>query len=317
MSPTPSEPYSGPLPELLPLLERVRRVVTSSVRGFVRHDGFTSSAALAFFFLMSLFPFLIFLASALALMPIPHLATRMTNLVAHFIPDQTMPMVESMFVSTMRTNNGLLSAGFILAVISASNAVAAMADALNIIYGVKVTQTFWRSRLHAVSVTFVVGAMITVALGAMLLGPHFGRELARVFNVNRSFVDFWPYIRWALVPTCALVSIELLYYVGPQRNHALKQQFPGSVFAVVVWIGSSGLLGIYLRKFSYFNAMYGTLASFIVLMMWLQFTAMAILLGAELNMELEKLKKATEAVELARESPATQTVIQATTDLHG
>src|SRR5664279_5249805 len=292
MSPTPSEPYSGPLPELLPLLERVRRVVTSSVRGFVRHDGFTSSAALAFFFLMSLFPFLIFLASALALMPIPHLATRMTHLVSHFIPEQTMPMVEGMFDSTMRTNNGLLSAGFILAVISASNAIAAMSDALNTIYEVKETQTFWRSRVHAVSVTFVVGAMISVALGAMLLGPHFGRELARVFNVNRSFVEFWPYMRWGLVLTCALASIEMLYFAGLRQRRTLKQQFPGSVFAVVVWIGSSGLLGIYLRKFSYFNAMYGTLASFIVLMMWLQFTAMAILLGAELNMELEKRKNA-------------------------
>jgi membrane protein len=296
MPTTPSEPYSGPLPELLPLLERVRRVVTSSVRGFVRHDGFTSSAALAFFFLMSLFPFLIFLASALALMPIPHLATRMTHLVAHFIPEQTMPMVESMFDSTMRTNSGLLSAGFILAVVATSNAVAAMADALNAIYGLKETPTFWKSRLDAISVTFVLGAMVTVALGAMLLGPHFAGELARVFNVNRSFVAFWPYMRWTLVVTSALASIELLYYVGPQRKHALKQQFPGSVFAVVVWIGSSGLLGIYLRKFSYFNAMYGTLASFIALMMWLQFTAMAILLGAELNMQLEKQKKATGAV---------------------
>src|ERR1017187_7844424 len=104
MPTTPSQPYSGPLPELLPLLERVRRVVTSSVRGFVRHDGFTSSAALAFFFLMSLFPFLIFLASALALMPIPQLAMRLTNLVAHFIPEQTMPMVESILDSTMRTD---------------------------------------------------------------------------------------------------------------------------------------------------------------------------------------------------------------------
>jgi len=84
----------------------------------------------------------------------------------------------------------------------------------------------------------------------------------------------------------------MLYYVGLRRRRTLRQQFPGSVFAVVVWIGSSGLLGIYLRKFSYFNAMYGALASFIVLMMWLQFTAMAILLGAELNVELEKQKKA-------------------------
>ena len=288
-----SEPYSGPLPELLPLLERVRRIVLSSVRGFIRHDGFTSSAALAFFFLMSLFPFLIFLASALALLPIPHLATRMTHLVSHFIPEQTMPMVEGMLDSTMRTNNGLLSAGFILAVIAASNAVAAMADSLNKIYEVKEKQTFWRSRVHAVSVTFVVGAMISVALGAMLLGPHFGRELARVFNVNRSFVAFWPYMRWTLVLTCALASIEMLYYVGLRQQHTLRQLFPGSIFGVVVWIGSSGLLGIYLRKFSYFNAMYGTLASFIVLMMWLQFTAMAILLGAELNVELEKQKKAS------------------------
>jgi membrane protein len=281
------------------------------VRGFIRHDGFTSSAALAFFFLMSLFPFLIFLASALALMPIPHLATRMTNLVAHFIPDQTMPMVESMFASTMRTNSGLLSAGFVLAVISASNAVAAMSDALNTIYEVKETQTFWRSRVRAVSVTFVVGAMTSVALGAMLLGPHFGRELARAFNVSRSFVAFWPYTRWTLVMTCALVSIEMLYYAGLRRRRTLTQQFPGSVFAVVVWIGSSGLLGIYLRKFSYFNAMYGTLASFIVLMMWLQFTAMAILLGAELNVELENRKNATGPMEPVRESPGTQTVAAA------
>src|SRR5664279_3411559 len=292
MPPTASEPYSGPLPELLPRLERIRRIVLLSVRGFVRHDGFTSSAALAFFFLMSLFPFLIFLASALALLPIPHLATRMTHLVAHFIPGETMPMVEGMLSSTMRTNNGLLSAGFILAVISASNAIAAMSDALNTIYEVQEKQTFWRSRVHAVSVTFVVGAMISVALGAMLLGPHFGRELARVFNVNRSFVEFWPYMRWGLVLTCALASIEMLYFAGLRQQHTLRQLFPGSIFAVVVWIGSSGLLGIYLRKFSYFNAMYGALASFIVLMMWLQFTAMAILLGAELNVELEKQKKA-------------------------
>jgi len=287
-------------------------VVTSSVRGFVRHDGFTSSAALAFFFLMSLFPFLIFLASSLALMPIPHLATRMVRLVSHFVPDQTMPMVESMFDSTMRTNNGLLSAGFILAVISASNAVAAMSDALNTIYEVKGIQSFWKSRLNAVSMTFVLGALVSVALSAILLGPHFAGELARVFNVSRSFVAFWPYIRWALVITSALASMELLYFLGPARQHSLRKQFPGSVFAVVVWIGSSGLLGIYLRKFSYFNAMYGTLASFIVLMMWLQFTAMAILLGAELNVELEKRKKnATWPVEPVRESPGTQTVAAA------
>src|SRR5271169_2297670 len=89
------------------------RLVVATVRSFLRHDGITTSAALAFYFLMSLFPFLIFLASALALLPIPHLATRMVHLASHFIPDETMPVVDSVLTSTMHTSKGLLSVGFL------------------------------------------------------------------------------------------------------------------------------------------------------------------------------------------------------------
>jgi membrane protein len=298
MPETEPDGYDGPLPEVVPWLEHVNTLVVASVRGFLRHNGFTSSAALAFFFLMSLFPFLIFLASALGLLPIPHLATRLVHLVAHFIPEQTVPMVESMLTSTMHTNYGLLSIGFALAVIAASNAFAEMASALSTIYEVEVKQTFWKSRVSAIAITFVVGGTITVALSAMLLGPHFARELERVFNVSHTFVTIWPVMRWILAATCALASIETLYFLGPDRKHPLRQQFAGSIFAVVVWIVSSGLLGMYLRRFAYFNVLYGPLASFIVLMMWLQFTAMAILLGAELNVQLERLNVAEGLAEM-------------------
>ncbi len=308
---TEPERYSGPLPEVVPWLDSARRLVTSTVRSFLKHDGLTSSAALAFFFLMSLFPFLIFLASALALLPIPHLAEGMVHLVAHFVPEQTMPMVDSMLTSTMHTNNGLLSAGFILAVLAASNAIASMATALNTIYEAEETRSFWQKRLSAIYVTFAVGGMTAVALSAMLLGPHFGRELARVFDVSQTFVMVWPVMRWTLVLTCALAAIGTLYYLGPNCKHTLRQQVTGSLFAVAVWIASSGLLGIYLRKFSYFNAMYGTLASFIVLMTWLQFAAMAILLGAELNVELEKRRTATEQAETVGDGPDPLTSIGA------
>jgi len=290
---TASDEYDGPLPEVVPRLEYARGLIVDSVRGFLRHNGFTSAAALAFYFMMSLFPFLIFLASALALLPIKHLATRVVHLVSHFVAEQTMPMVQNMLTSTMYGNKGLLSAGFILAVIAASNAFAAMASALNTIYEVTETRSFWKSRLSAISVTFIEGAMSTVALSVMLLGPHFGKELARVFDVSRMFVVVWPFMRWTLAVSCALASIGMLYYLGPNRKHALRQQFVGSVFAVVVWIMSSGLFGIYLRRFAHFNAMYGTLASFVVLMMWLHFTAMAILLGAELNVQLDRRNQAS------------------------
>lgn len=271
-----------------------RRPVIATVRNFVRHNGVNSSAALAFYFLMSLFPFLIFLASALALLPIPRLAAHMVHLVSHFIPAETMPIVDGVLNSTMHTSNGLLSAGFVLAVVAASNAFAAMASSLNTIYEGGETLPFWESRLRAIYITFAVGGMTTVAFGAMLLGPHFGRELARVFNVSHTFVVVWPFLRYVLAISCALASIQVLYYLGPSRKHTLREQFPGSLFAVVVWIASSGGMGIYLRRFAYLNAMYGTLASFIVLMMWLQITAAAILLGAELNVQLERMSVAGE-----------------------
>lgn len=269
-----------------------RRPVIAATQSFLRHNGLNSSAALAFYFVMSLLPFLIFLASALALLPVPHLAARMVQLASHFVPNETMPLVHTMLTSTMHTNHGLLSVGFVLAVIAASNAFAVMITALNTIYEGDKPQSFWRSRLNAIYITFVVGGMTTVALSAMLLGPHFGRELARVFDVSHAFVEVWPVLRYLLAIGCGLASIEVLYYIGPSRKHTLREQLPGSVFAVAVWLLSSGALGIYMRRFSYMNAMYGTLASFIVFMIWLQITAAAILLGAELNVALEKLRAA-------------------------
>jgi membrane protein len=189
----------------------------------------------------------------------------------------------------MRTSNGLLSIGFVLALIAASNAFAVMSTLLNTIYDVKQGPGFWRNRLSAIGITIVVGAMMFTALSAMLLGPHFGRELERVFGVSHTFTIVWPTLRWVLAVTGALASIEVLYYLGVSRKHSLRQQLPGSVFAVTVWILSSGIMGIYFRRFSYINAMYGTLASVIILAVWLQITAIALLLGAELNVEVERV----------------------------
>jgi membrane protein len=267
-----------------------RHLILASVRSFLQHDAVTTSAALAFYFLMSLLPFLIFLASALALLPIPHLAPKMVQLASHFVPGETMPVVQKMLTATMHTDNRLLSIGFIVAVVAASNAFAVTATALDATYECTGKRSFWGKRLIAAGITIVVGAMTVVALLVMLVGPHFGREIARVFDVSKTFVEVWPALRYILAVTCALASVEVLYYLGPNRKHTLGEQFPGSVLAVVVWIAASGILGIYLRKFSYLNAMYGTLASFVVLMICLQLTAGAILLGAELNVQLAKTR---------------------------
>jgi membrane protein len=269
----------------------VRRLVTATVRSFLQHNGLTTSAALAFNFLLSLLPFLIVLAGALTFLPIHHLPQRMIQLASHFVPASTMPMIETMLNSTMQPSQGLLSIGFILSMVAASNAFAEVSTILDGICAVPDTRGFWRNRVYALRTTIVVGAMTIVALSAMLLGPHFGREVEHVFGVSHTFTIVWPTLRWVLAVTCALISVELLYYLSVSQKHTLRQQLPGSVFAVVVWVVSSGIMGIYFRSFSYMNAMYGTLASVIILAIWLQLTAIAILLGAELNVEVERARR--------------------------
>ena len=99
--------------------------------------------------------------------------------------------------------------------------------------------------------------------------------------------DGWPTLRWVLAVTCTLASIEALYYLCVSRKHTRRQQLPGSVFALLIWIVSSGVMGLYFRRFAYINAMYGTLTSVIILAVWFQITAVAILLGAELNVQVK------------------------------
>ena len=270
------------------------KLVFRTVGSFLQHDGMTSSAALAFYFLMSLLPFLIFLASALALLPIPDLSIRMVSLVRHFVPAETMPLAESMLISTMDSSGKLLSIGFVLTIISASNAFAAANDSLHTIFDKENTLSFWGSRIRAIGTTFVIGGLTVVALGAMLLGPNFAKLFEHVLRINHTVVWLWPVARYIIAIGGALAALEMLYYMGSGRSHSFGKQMPGSVFAVMVWLLSSALLGIYLREFASFNAMYGTLASFIVLMMWLQITAIAILLGAELNVALVKFRSSQE-----------------------
>ncbi len=209
----------------------LRPMLIGTLRGFFRHDCITESAALAFFFLTSLFPFLIFLASALALLPIHHMADRITELASSFIPAQNMPMAQSIVSAALDSNKKLLSLGFAGAVIFASSGFGSMIAALNRTYEVAETRSFWRVRLRAIWMTFVLGGLVAVALSVMLLGPRFGMHLADAIDVSDLFVVVWPYLRWIVILTCGVLSIDLLYYWGPNRKQSFAEQIPGTIFA--------------------------------------------------------------------------------------
>lgn len=262
------------------------------------------AAALSYYFVLSLFPALIFLSAIVAYLPVPDLFNQTLVLMARFLPADTMGLVRRVLADVVSPNKGtFLSFGILGTLWAASGGFSAAIEALNIAYDVKDDRPFWKTRPLAVGLAFITGALLLVALGVMIVGPEFGGWLAARVHLSAVFVLLWPYIHWTIAIGFTVLALETLYFLAPNIKQRFLATLPGAVLAVGCWIGLSYLLGIYFRHFANFNKTYGTLGAAIALMIWLYWTGFAMLVGAELNAELAKVSSEGR-LEEKREPPA-------------
>jgi membrane protein len=250
------------------------------------------AAALAYYFVLSLFPALILLSAAVAYLPVPDLFGHILALMARFLPPDAMGLVQRVLSNVISANKGtFLSIGILSTLWVASGGFAAMIEALNIAYEVKDDRPFWKTRPLAVGLAFLTEALLLIALCLIVVGPRFGEWLAARVHLSWLFVIFWPCIQWTIAISFAIVAIEALYFFAPNVKQRFRATLPGATIAVGCWLGLSYLLGFYFRHFGSFNKTYGTLGAAIALMTWLYWTGFALLVGAELNEELAKISK--------------------------
>ena len=259
-----------------------------------RTRAFTISAGLAFYFLLSLVPLLIVFASILRFLPLNNLVTQMLGLIAVLIPPDSMRMIMSVTLSVLEPGHTkLISFGILSYLWAATGGFSALIEALEIAYDVTDCRPWWRDRLQAFLMTFTVGALITVSLLTLLVGPHFGHFLRVFFPVPESFDRIWPMLRWIITIATFVAGLEWMYYLGPHARHSFWSTLPGATVAVGVWFLGSFGLSFYLDHLSNYNKTYGSLGAVIGLMLWLYISSLAIIIGAELNAELAKRRKAT------------------------
>jgi len=253
------------------------------------HHTLQMAAALSYYFVMSLFPSLIVLSAIVAYLPVPDLFDQALNLMARFIPPDSMGVVKKVLADVVTPNrNAFLSAGLLGTLWAASGGFAAAIEALNIAYDVQETRPFWKTRPVAIGLTVLVGSLLIIALAVMIVGPQFGNWLSGRLHVSVLWQWLWPYIHWTISIGFTVVAVEFLYFLAPNVKQRFFATLPGAILAVGCWIGLSYLLGIYFRSFANFNKTYGTLGSAIALMVWLYWTGFAMLVGAELNAELAR-----------------------------
>lgn len=250
------------------------------------------AAALSYYFVMALFPALIFLSAIVAFLPVAGLFDQTLNLMSRFVPPEGMGVIHKVLSNAVTPNRGaFLSLGFLGTLWTASGGFAAAIEALNVAYDARETRPFWKTRLLSMALALVIGLMLLTALLVMLLGPHFGQWLANQVHLSQVWLWIWPCIHWMISVGFTVLAVEALYFLGPNVKQRFRATLPGAILSVVFWIGFSYVLGIYFRTFADFNKTYGTLGAGVALMVWLYWTGFAMLVGAELNAELAKQTK--------------------------
>jgi membrane protein len=253
------------------------------VRDMERNHTLAFSAALAYYFVLSLFPFLILLSAVVAHLPLPDFFSQVMGLVARVVPASSMGPLRNLMKDTIFSGHSrLLTFGILFTVWSASSGFTALIDALNTAYAVTETRRYWKTRSLAVILTFSVGCLLIIALGLLLLGPGLSARLTDAFGMG----NLWPYVRWVVTIGCTVLAVELLYFVAPNVKQKFVSTLPGALIAVGGWIGLSYLLSIYFQDFSAYSRGYGSLGVALAFSIWLYWTGFLVLIGAQFNAEL-------------------------------
>ena len=265
------------------------------------------AAALSYYFVLSLFPALIFLSAVVAYLPVPDLFGQALGLMARFIPPDSMGLIRRILADVVTPNRGaFLSFGIVGTLWAASGGFSAAIEALNVAYDVQDDRPFWKTRPLAVGLALAIGGLLLLTLAVMIVGPRFGEWLASRVHLSNVFVFLWPFIHWSIAIAFTILAVEALYYLAPNVKQRFLATLPGAMLAVGCWIALSYLLGFYFRHFANFNKTYGTLGAGIALMVWLYWTGFAILVGAELNSELAKSSSGGKIAEKHEPPPITK-----------
>jgi membrane protein len=258
------------------------------------------AAGVVFYGLLALFPAITALVSSYALF------TNASTIGAHladlsgFMPSSAFGLINEQVSRIVSGTTGKLTfafvAGLAIAIWSANAGMKAVFDALNVAYGLKERRSF--VVLNVISLMFTVGAIaaVLVAFGAIVLVP-----IVLSYLPFGSAAPVLQWLRWPALAALLLLALALLYRFGPDHvNPRWHWITPGAVFAALAWLAGSALLSWYLANFADYNATYGSLGAAIGLMTWMWISAIVVLVGAELNAELDRA--AADTAELAERS---------------
>lgn len=251
------------------------------------------AAQLAYYFLLALFPALLFLTALLGLFPLEQVLPELMIYLRTVLPADALSLLQK-YLDSVVTGSGsdILSLGLLGALWASSSGVTAIMESLNVVYDAEETRPFWKVRLVAALLTIGLAAFIIISITLILYGARIGEWIADIVGLGWLFLLTWNVLQWPVAVMLMLLALAIIYTVCPDVERDWRWVTPGSVFAVALWMGLSLGFKAYVDHFGNYNAAYGSIAGVIVLMLWLYLTGVVILLGGEINAQIEQAASA-------------------------
>lgn len=254
----------------------------------VADDCLGLAAQLAYYLFLALFPAILFLLALGSFFPLQDLAGDLVRVLGPIASQEVISIIADQIRRISEAEEGgLLTFGVVAALWSSSAAMVAATSALNAAYDIEEGRPWWKVRLIAIGLTIALAVFLLLSVSLVLAGPEIAEYLGRTLRMGPLVEWSWKILQWPVVFALVSVGIAIVYYAAPDAEQEWIWISPGALVATVLWLAASLGFRVYVTRFSDYNAAYGALGGVMVLLLWLYVSSLAILVGAEMNAEIE------------------------------
>jgi membrane protein len=285
------------------------QALKATVQEFQRDDALGLAAQLAYYLILALFPFILFLVAIADTFSSPQLVTELLDYFRRALPAEVFDLIETYTAKTLKDEDaapGLLSFGILFTIWFASGAFAALINALNRAYDVQETRPFWKVRGIAILMTLGLSVLTLVGVLLLIVGEPIGRTVAEIFGLGELFELVWNIVRWPAALFFMVFTVALLYYFAPDVDQPFRWITPGGLIGVLLWVIASAAFSFYVNNFGTYNKTYGSIGVVIILLLYLYISSLTILFGAELNATLVRMKEEISGKQIIDAEPANE-----------
>ena len=258
-----------------------------SAKEALADDVFDLAAQQAYYFFFALFPALLFVMAVASFFPVQDLIDTIVARIAQIAPGDAVALLRDTLKGIAEQNSGgILTFAFLVTIWSSSGAMVSIITTLNAAYDVTESRPWWKTRLTAIVLTVGIAVFILTSMFLIVAGPTVAEQIAARMHLGPVFKWTWWVLQWPIVFALVASAVGLVYYFAPDVEQDWVWITPGSILATVLWLVVSVALKFYYQFMPNASA-YGAIGGVMVLMLWFYVSGLALLLGAELNAEIE------------------------------